>query len=167
MSFENWFRKHGTPYYIWNVLHFAWFKTYVLAHLELPHYWKRFCRTIRRRVAFAGKLWKFPYLCCLRVWFGCHRVWFGCHRMTFFIHRTCFGCWLALYKVRGHLRTKLKISYSCVHLLRNSGQCDAGLNGWRTVIFFLTLTLILITLWGYKQKNRFQHPNYEGEIISF
>ena len=44
--------------------------------------------------------------CCLRDLFGCHRV-------TFCRHRTCFGCWLAVDQLRGHLRTKFKIPYSC------------------------------------------------------
>ena len=52
-------------------------------------------------------------------------------RMTFSMHRTCFGCWLALDKVRGHLRAKFKIPYQCVHLVSTSGQCDAVKNSPR------------------------------------
>ena len=34
---------------------------------------------------------------------------------------------------RFHLRTKFKISYSCVHLLSNSGQCDASIKDWNSI----------------------------------
>ena len=102
-------------------------------------YFERIILSIRRRVTFVWPpcrlrlsfryklLWKLTCSCCLRVWFGCHRV-------TFCRHRTCFGCWLAVDQVRGYLRPKFQIPYSCVHLVSTSGQCDASItkctNSW-------------------------------------
>ena len=95
-------------------------------------YFERIVLSIRRRVTFVWPpcrlrlsfryklLWKLTCSCCLRVWFGCHRV-------TFCRHRTCFGCWLAFDQVRGYLRPKFQIPYSCVHLVSTSGQCDASI----------------------------------------
>jgi hypothetical protein len=56
------------------------------------------------------------------------RVWIGCHRVTFGRNRTCFGCWLADYQFRGHLREKFKIPYSHAHLVSISWKCDACTN---------------------------------------
>ena len=44
--------------------------------------------------------------------------------MTVCRHRICVCYWLVIDQIRGHLSTKFKISYSCVHLLPNSGQCN-------------------------------------------
>ena len=55
-----------------------------------------------------------------------------------------FGCWLALDKVRGHLRAKFKIPYSYGHLMSISGQFNEGNMNY---ISKITPSIVRIFFW--------------------
>ena len=67
-------------------------------------------------------------------------------RMIFCRNRICVCYLLFIDQIRGNFRTKFKISYSCVHLLSNSGQCDASISKHH--------------LWKWLMKNQKNHLKF-------